>query len=108
MGVDIHQYLMIGVKLDYDTYMEKFEDYDNKLDDYIRFISDGMDGEYFYIGHVVEECDEFSYLPSLFNGFNFLKKKYKKDYKKVKENVVKYLNEGEKFEVDIFYIKHYY
>jgi hypothetical protein len=62
MGVDLTHYLGIGVKLDYDTYYEKVDEYETKnpkyscyefissiKENHIQFVVDGMDGNYIYL-----------------------------------------------------------
>lgn len=108
MGVDITYYLLVGVKLDYDIYAEKFQHHKEKITDYISQISDGMSGEYFYLGHIISSIDEYEEpIKDSYEGFKMTMKKYNHIFKKVAEEIKPFLNDGDNPEVDMFHIKHY-
>lgn len=108
MGVDITYYLLVGVKLDYDVYAEKFQNHSEKITDFISQIGDCMSGEYFYLGHIISYVDEYDDpIKESYDGFKMTMKKYKNLFKKVAKEIKPFLNDGDNPEVDMFYIKHY-
>jgi len=115
MGVDITQYFLIGLKVDPNKYYDKLcteevYDNDNKLDDYLSVVYDGMGDNYLFVGHILEEEDEYNDLDFFNNGFTETAKKYKKEIKKAKTAIKKHLlpEDTELINnVDVFYIKHY-
>lgn len=119
MGVDITQYLFVGIKLDYKKYENKIDEddengilIDRKYNDYISVIIDGMDGQYIYLGHIIEETEEWGNLQFCEKhiGCRQLLYNYHNEIEKTKLEIEPFLLKDDMNlvnEVDIFYIRHY-
>jgi len=75
MSVQVNQYLLFGIKLDYNQYQddyEKFEPYEDdafKKDDIppgrLLALFDGMCGKYIYVGRCLKKTGNYGHLPNM-------------------------------------------